>query len=201
MYKKIFLTIIFISICVVFFIVANIKSFAQTGTLYFSPATVSAGTGKSFTVKVMASTGDDEVNAVVANFTFPADKLKITNISSAVSVFNQTQRQEVTGNTVYIERYSSTFFKGTGEVASVTFEAIALGDADLAFTAAASLPTGYDNPPNALVQAQNGLVHILQTLPHTAIWDEKPTLVISSGAILIIGGFLLAINNKFRRRI
>lgn len=110
---------------------------SQPASLYFDPDIYTASVGSSFTVKVMVDTGGEAVNALTTDFTYPVDKLEVLNIDSTNSTFGLTVEEVYSSGTVFISRgYTPEGggFTGVGEVATIQFSALSLGQANLNFT-------------------------------------------------------------------
>src|SRR3989338_12449 len=72
---------------------------AQAASLYFIPASGSYEVGSALPVSVYVSSEDEAMNAVSGVVTFPADKLEISSLSKASSIFNLWVQKPTFSNT------------------------------------------------------------------------------------------------------
>jgi len=108
---------------------------AQTATLSFSPSSQTLQTGALFTVTVMVNTGGQQVNAVAAYFTYPADKLEALQVNTSGSVMKFSAEATAGGGQVRISGGSPTpGVVGFQQVGSVQFRVLRPGAATLSFT-------------------------------------------------------------------
>lgn len=113
--------------------------------LKIDPATATVAPGQNVTVSVMTDTGTDEVNAVQADFSYPADKLEFVSIDGAGSAFGTEAPSTGGTGKVSIARGTITPVSGSKLVAKVTFKALANGSAPLNFIAGTALLKASDN--------------------------------------------------------
>jgi len=161
---------------------------AESGRLFFDPNAGQIKLDQQFSVKVMVDTGTDEINSAVVNITYPADKLQLLSINGSGSVLPQVLNEAGTNGAINIERYISTSYTGTGLLTTLNFKAIQPGQVNLSFTGENSLPTGYDNPPDALSGTYPASYEIYIEIPDTALGDDirnNPALV---GVAMFCGG-------------
>jgi hypothetical protein len=120
-------------------------AYAAAATLYLTPSTSSVAKGDSVTISVRENSGSESVNAVQANFSYPASLLQYvsTSNSSAFSIVAQTSAGS---GSVKLARGALPAVSGTQVVASVTFKALASsGTAALTFTKGSSVVSATSN--------------------------------------------------------
>lgn len=111
---------------------SNLK--AASPRLYFSPASKDLSVGDEFSVEVRADSGKTDINAVQANFSYPADKLELVNVDANASPFT-TEAQNIAGDgKVTLARGIIGKLSGDQLVATINFKAKAGGTASLAFS-------------------------------------------------------------------
>ena len=114
-------------------------------TIYFNPPSQGYGVGSTITVEVRENSGSAPVNAVQANFSYPADKLTFVSADGSASGFT-TQAQSTGGNgTVSLARGVVGNLTGDQLIAKVTFTVSAAGTANLSFTTGTSLVSASTN--------------------------------------------------------
>src|SRR3989344_473814 len=120
---------------------------AQTATLFFSPVSQTLRPGAIFTVTVMVNTGGQQVNAVAAYFTYPADKLEAIQVDTTGSVMQFKAEATASGGQGRISGGSPTpGFLGSQVLGSVQFRVLqSLGTATLSFTADSAVLTDAGN--------------------------------------------------------
>lgn len=116
------------------FVTATAPVYAAGSQLYLSPASTTVNKGASFSVQVRVNAGDTAINAIQANFTYPASLLEFVSISGKDSSF-QTEAPSSGGNgKVEIARGQIGGVKGDALFATVTFKTLAgSGTAKLEF--------------------------------------------------------------------
>jgi len=108
-------------------------------TIYFNPPSQGYSVGSTITIDVRENSGSANVNAVQANFSYPADKLTFVSADSSASGFT-TQAQSTGGNgTVSLARGVIGGLTGDQEIAKITFTVNLAGTANLAFTSGSAL--------------------------------------------------------------
>jgi len=108
-------------------------------TIYFNPPSQGYTVGSTITIDVRENSGSANVNAVQANFSYPADKLTFVSADSSASGFT-TQAQSTGGNgTVSLARGVIGGLTGDQEIAKITFTVNLAGTANLAFTSGSAL--------------------------------------------------------------
>jgi hypothetical protein len=113
--------------------------------LYFSPDGSTVASGQTLTVQIRENSGTTAVNAVQANLSYPADKLKFNSIDTGSSAFSIAAPSNGGSGKVAIARGTTTAVTGDQLVASVSFTVIGNGMASLAFTGGSALVTSADH--------------------------------------------------------
>lgn len=123
----------------VFFAVAPWPAFAAS--LFFSPSAKAVAVGNTFTVSVDVSSPDQAMNAASGDISFPTDKLRVLSVlttGSAMSLWVQNpsfSNAAGSGDVNFAGIVLNPGFTGTaGNVVTVRFEALAVGDAPLSFS-------------------------------------------------------------------
>jgi hypothetical protein len=118
---------------------------AGNATLYLSPSSGSYTSGTEVHVAVRVKPGSDAVNAVQANFSYPANLLKFIKIDAAGSAFDIGAPSKEQNGEVMIARGALKPVSGDALVATVVFNTIAHGTAKLAFASGSALPRASDS--------------------------------------------------------
>jgi hypothetical protein len=114
--------------------------------LYLTPASSTLRAGSTITVQIRENSGTTPVNAVQANFAYPADMLQFGSISSNGTAFGVEAQADNLAGIVRIARGSTNPVTGDQLVATVTFTSKAAhGTANLAFTPESALITSVTN--------------------------------------------------------
>jgi hypothetical protein len=153
---------------------------AESGRLFFDPAAGQIKLDQQFSIKVMLDSGTDEINSAVVNITYPADKIQLLTINGTGSVLPEVLNEAGANGAITIERYISSSYTGTGLLTTLNFKAIQPGTVTLSFTGENSLPTGYDNPPDALSATYPANYEVYIEIPDTALVDDlknNPALI------------------------
>lgn len=101
---------------------APLTVYADTATLYLSPASGSVSKGSILTVSVRENSGNEPVNSVQANLSYPANLLDFVSISSS-SAWGVVAQNSGGGGSVQIARGALPAVSGDQLVASVRFRA------------------------------------------------------------------------------
>lgn len=153
---------------------------AVTAPLSLSASASSVVQGGTVTVYVYENSGSEPVNAVQANFTYPASSLQYDSISNS-SAFGVVAQNSGGSGSVSIARGTISPVTGQQLVASVTFTALASsGSAALAIAAGSEVVSS--TPPNNIVNGTSSGTSIALTAPvhaPTPTPTPKPT---SSGS-------------------
>ena len=110
---------------------------AQSGSLFFSPASESFETGETFSVELNLDTADSFINAAEIKLDFPKDNLEVLKIEKQGSVFSLWPKEPVfsneTGKISFVGGLPHPGFKGTGKIITINFKAKNEGEAVLCF--------------------------------------------------------------------
>lgn len=99
---------------------------ALAASLYFSPASGTYAKGSTLRVNIGINTGGEGINAVQANFSYPADKLQFTSLSTSGSAL--TIIAERTGGGGFVKLAGGTpnpGFSGSKHLGSAYFKVLA----------------------------------------------------------------------------
>jgi hypothetical protein len=118
---------------------------AGPASLYLSPASGTYTTGQAVNVQIMVNTGGQSVNAIQADFTYPATKLQFQSIDGTGSVMGIDASSTGGNGSVSIARGNTSPYTGTGLVATVHFTALAAGSAALTFSNSSAVVRSTDN--------------------------------------------------------
>jgi hypothetical protein len=99
--------------------------------LYLSPSSMTVSPGQTFTVDVHVATNADAVDALKADIAYPASMLQYVGTSVNSQTWGTTASSTESGGVVDIEVGSSTPVSGDAVLATLTFAAVAPGDASL----------------------------------------------------------------------
>lgn len=131
--------------------------------LYLSPSSQNLASGAQITVEIREDSGNTPVNAVQANFSYPADKLTFVSIDYSGSGFDvQAQEKTETGQ-ILIGRGSFEAKTGDQLIAKVNFQA-ASGptSAELKFQAGSSLISATTHKDTLSSDSSKGAVYTIQ---------------------------------------
>ncbi len=104
-------------------------------TLYLTPQTQSVYQGDSLSLEIRIDSEDEKINIVEASVRFPADLLRVSDISSGSSIINlwaQTPQEDSLGKISFIGGITNGF-EGDGLLARISFFAKELGQAKINF--------------------------------------------------------------------
>jgi hypothetical protein len=114
-------------------------------TIYFNPPSQSFSVGSTFTIDIRENSGSATVNAVQANFSYPADKLTFVGADASSSPFT-TEAQSTGGNgQVSLGRGITGTLTGDQLVSKITFKVNTIGVANLSFVNGSSLVSSTTN--------------------------------------------------------
>lgn len=118
--------------------------FASAATLSVFPGTGSFEEGKTFSVRVTASSPEEAINAASGALEFPTDKLRVVSISKANSFLTLWVQEPAFSNSQGTVSYEGVVpnpgFTGVnGSILAVTFKVVGKGDALVKFTSGALL--------------------------------------------------------------
>lgn len=154
-------------------------------TVYLSPASQTLGPNTTFTVQVREDSGTTPVNAVQANFSYPAALVDFVSISTTGTAFTTDAPSSGGSGQVSIARGIIGNLTGDKLIATVTFKTkTTSGTANMAFTTGTALVSSSSN--------QNLLASLASTGGGSYVVDNTPpTVSVSSpanGATLSAGG-------------
>lgn len=121
------------------------RVYADTATLYLSPASKSVSKGSILTVSVRENSGGEPVNSVQANLSYPAELLDFVSVSSS-SAWGVVAQNSGGGGSVQIARGALPAVTGDQLVASVRFKAKAdSGTASISFASGSAVVSANSN--------------------------------------------------------
>jgi len=120
---------------------------AQSGTLYFLPASGTFVPGQTFSVTIMVDTKGENVNAIGAYFSYPQNELEVLGVDTTGSVMTLFAEQQGGGGKVDISGGKPTpGFSGIQKIASVSFRVkVSSGVATLTFDQSSAVLRDSDN--------------------------------------------------------
>lgn len=186
-------------------------------SLSLSPATATKAVNDTFNVDIILDTGGEAVSGATAILIYDTTKLSITTGSqiTAGAIFSNPLTNTVNASTGEI-RFDSgslgTAYTGRGTMATISFRALAAGNAAVNFTfnpsstTNTSLVAAASSPTNILTTVNNGVYTIgTTTIPTTPTTPpvtgalENTLMAIGAGVFLMLTGFLLSkFNLSFR---
>jgi len=150
----------FVFLVLAILIFANLPKavFAQSATLYFSPASGTFTQGESFWVDIMVNTKGEKVNAVAAYLDYAQDKLEALGVNTAGSVMTFWAEKIATAGEIKISGGLPTpGFSGIQKIASIGFKVKASsGSVNLKFRSDSAVMTDIGNK-NILSLVASGL--------------------------------------------
>jgi hypothetical protein len=154
---------------------------AATSSLYFKPIGMMAN-GSSYSVQVRANTGGLTADTVQADFTYPTSVLTFTSITPASEPFEvETSGTAGGGGSVSIQRGSTNDVTGDILVATVTFQVVAQGTADLSFQNGSTImSSGVDFLDSKIDLHAVGVNGPLQSVHRLANWITHERLFTTS---------------------
>lgn len=132
--KKVFLVILFF----ILFLGASLKTALAAASLSLSPTSGSVAVGQNLSVNVVLNTGEDSVSGCDVILTFSPTIIKVKSVSFGSSpLFVDTNATQDNNNGKLIINASTMSslqaFKGTGTLATITFEAVSTGSSAVSF--------------------------------------------------------------------
>lgn len=117
---------------------------AFAASLSLSPSIVNVSAGQSFTVRVLASSPDQAMNAVQGTLAFPVGLLSVVSVSKANSIINLWVQEPSFSNQDGVVNFQGVVvnpgFQGNaGDIIDVVFDAKATGQAALSFSSGSIL--------------------------------------------------------------
>lgn len=171
----------------------SIFSYASAAEVQMSPSTGSYSSGQSFTVTVQVNPQGQSVNAVEASITFDNTKLSVVNVAKTGSVFSLWTTEPTFSNTAGTIEFgggSPTPFSSQSTLLTVTFRAVAEGDANVNITSASALAAdglGTDVYSGALNATYAVTAATGETPPPVETPTETPTEPEESDAAITFG--------------
>ncbi|GEM_PF-6368844 len=113
---------------------------ADAATLSLSPSSGTYTIGKTFSVKVLVSSGGQSINAVAGQLTFSANTLLLTSISkgSLVNLWAKDPSYSNTPGSASFQGVILSGYNGTGTVVTLNFKARAAGTGTVSFSGGSS---------------------------------------------------------------
>ncbi|MDP3785334.1 MAG: cohesin domain-containing protein, partial [bacterium] len=181
--------LVFISLVFVFFSVWS--QAVEAATLYFSPSSGEYTVGKTLSVSVYVSSADQAMNAASGVISFPQDKLEVTSLSKAGSIFGLWVQEPLFSNSAGTVNFEGIvlnpgFTGAGGKVITINFKVRAAGAAPLNFLSGSALANDGKgtNILASLGDAQFGLggagPSILESTTPSIALDTPPAPRISS---------------------
>ena len=117
---------------------------ASAATLSISPSSGSYNVGDAFSIRIVVSSADIQMNAVSGVISFPADKLAVTSISKTNSIINLWAQEPVFDNSAGTDTFEGVIlnpgFEGaSGQVLTINFRVKAAGTAFVSFNSGSVL--------------------------------------------------------------
>jgi outer membrane biosynthesis protein TonB len=128
---------------------------APAATMSISPASGAHTTGQSFTINIFENSGTEPVNAAEASISYPASMLNYVSVTNS-SAFSVVATTSGGGGTVDIQRGALPPVSGNQLIASVTFNVIAAGTANITFNSASKVVSANTNSDIAAGQPKTG---------------------------------------------
>lgn len=110
----------FVILCFVISLLVTGQVFAAT--LYFSPQSAALGQNQDFQIDVGLNTEGESVNAVTADFFYPADKLEVNTVNVNDNILPIVAERGWDGGVVSVSGGNITPFSGGLVLASVNFK-------------------------------------------------------------------------------
>lgn len=210
MRRKLFISIFF----AILFFPLTLKP-VQAAYFEPNPATINVNAGETFTVKVNINTEGEEVNSADIYLNFNSSLIEAQQITAGS--FFPTVTNDISAGMVYIAAMvddPASSKTGSGEVATITFKALANGSAEISFDCDSSKIVKADvNATNILVCSKNNKTTLtigsggsttsstpapttVSSLPKSGVFDNLKNIGIS-GLILFSFGILGKILLKY----
>ena len=138
-------------------------AFAGGGVLYVSPDFGSYSIGQTFTVQVLADSGEQAINAAEADLTFNPEALEVESISTDGSILGSWPTPPAYSNTdgtIEFSGVTAEHFTGTaGLLVTITFKALSNMQSDARLAAGAILAAD-DRESNIITSMRSGVYNI-----------------------------------------
>jgi hypothetical protein len=148
-----------------------LPAFAHAASLFISPAVETVSVGQTFTLGIEVSSPDVAMNAASGDISFPSTELQVLSVSKANSVMGLWIRDpsftnSQAGGDVHFEGIvlNPGFTGSAGNLVTITFQAVAAGNAPITFSSGAVLAND-GNGTNILTATQSGSVTIVSAAP------------------------------------
>lgn len=178
--KKIKFLISFVLVSI-FFI--SLPSIASAANLYFSPSSGDYKVGKTFSVSVYVSSANQAINAASGIVSYPADKLEVTSLSKAGSIFTLWVSEPSFSNSAGTVNFEGIvlnpgFTGSSGKVITITFKTKIPGNAPLTFSSGSALANDGKgtNVLTSMGKAQFSLGGATTTVPSTTTITTTPII-------------------------
>lgn len=131
-------------IAAAFLFLSALPAAAEAATLYISPSSGSYAVGAAFSASVYVSSADQAMNAASGGISFPKDKLEVTSISKAGSIFSLWVQEPAFSNSTGFINFEGIVlnpgFRGSGgKILTISFKAKSAGQASLYFSSGSCL--------------------------------------------------------------
>src|SRR3990167_5336919 len=211
--KKYFLSTI-AGVFIFFF--AGIMSVAYAaGTLIFDPSSTDVAVDQTFTIDINIDAGTDQIASTDIYIDFDETNLELDTVSDG-DYFPDVSNQPLTGR-LYIAglmQNPGEYKEGIGNVAKVTFKAIALGSTSITFdcdtteTETSKIIKNDANATNVIdcdalaahtvnITASDGTTSsTTSTLPQSGVYDEV-LKYLSFGGVLLLLGIVIRVFMRF----
>lgn len=133
-------------------------------TMSLSPVTKTVSQGTSFDVGIYGDSGSDPVNAVQVNLSYPADKLSYVSTTSNLTDWPVVAQTTGGSGSINIGRGTTTPLTGSHLIATVTFNAIAAGTAQVGIAPGSGMVRSTDNAAEPSTNT-GGVYTITSTAP------------------------------------
>ncbi|GAB4219824.1 MAG: hypothetical protein Fur009_7700 [Candidatus Microgenomates bacterium] len=203
----------FSSLFIIFLFFGAVFS-VEAAYLRFDPTSANSSVGNSFDVKIVLEPGSDQVYSTDIYINYNSSLLKVINVK-AENLFPTVSHDESTSDKIYIaamENDPTTYVASSGTVATITFQALVNGTANLSFDCNSSKIIKNDaSGTNVLNCSQNGSFSITignsttnttsdqtnttsdtlpEELPKTGFFDNVVKFSIPGVILLFLGGLL-----------
>ncbi len=187
--------ILLISLFTFHFSLFTFQAQAAGATLSLSPITKSVTNGQTFSVEIRVDTGNESINTVTANLTYPTDKLRAQSVDTSGSFITIWFENNIATASGEIRLTGSLPTPGTSGTsllfATINFVSLNTGTANVEFANSSAVYRNSDNS-DILGSTQNGTYTITDTTPTptptTIITPTiSPTPTISQGNLPDVG--------------
>ncbi|MDD3647588.1 MAG: cohesin domain-containing protein [Candidatus Dojkabacteria bacterium] len=174
--KKYISSFLFATFVFLFIFPINSKAAEKKATLEFKHKSFQDGV---IVTDIYIDTGGITVNTVTADFEYPSKVLEVTDISTSSSIFPYFVEKDFTkAGIVYISCFSIEGVNDKGPIATITFNSVSAGKAELSFTEDAVVLEA-ENSSNVLKTPETALYTVtedLNILPQTGSTEQSVLL-------------------------